>query len=403
MHPSDEIRGVKSKKLSNKKIILGITGSIASVECIRLSRELIRHGAKVFPVLTSAATKIINPNSLEFATGNKPILTLTGKIEHVSYCGRVKDAADLLLISPCTANTISKIAHGIDDTTVTTFATTAIGSRIPILIVPAMHLSMYDHKIVQNNIEKCKKIGIKFIEPNIKDNKAKLPGIDEIVANTIREAGKRDMENKNILVIGGSTVEHIDSVRTISNRSSGKTAVSLAYNAFVRGANIELWYGCSREPVPRFIKTIKFETVENLIEMLENNDLNTFDMIIVCAAISDYIINKKVGKISSGKKKLIIELSPAPKIIKRLKEKTLKSKIIGFKLEEKQDEIVEKAFNLLKKNNLDFVVANTIYGLENVKNKMWIVDKKRNVINIDGTKEILTDQILNTIIKECIK
>jgi phosphopantothenoylcysteine decarboxylase/phosphopantothenate--cysteine ligase len=138
MHPSDEIRGVKSNKLSDKRIVLGVTGSIAAVECVKLSRELIRHGAQVFPVMTHSATRIIHPDSLEFATGNKPIIELTGKTEHVSFCGLVKEPVNLLIISPCTANTISKIARGIDDTSVTTFATTAVGSGVPILIVPAM-------------------------------------------------------------------------------------------------------------------------------------------------------------------------------------------------------------------------------------------------------------------------
>ena len=162
MHPADEIRGSKSKRLSKKRIVLAVTGSIVAVETIKLSRELIRHGAEVFPVMTPSATKIIHPDSLWFATGNKPIIELSGKTEHVSFCGRVKNPADLLLISPCTANTISKIAHGIDDTAVSTFATTAIGSGVPILIVPAMHLSMYDHKIIQENIKKCKKAGFKI-------------------------------------------------------------------------------------------------------------------------------------------------------------------------------------------------------------------------------------------------
>ncbi|MDX1799051.1 MAG: flavoprotein, partial [Candidatus Lokiarchaeia archaeon] len=174
MHPSEEIKGIKSNLLKNKTIILAVTGSIASVEDVKLSRELIRHGAEVIPIMSNSATKIIHPYSLEFATGNKPILELTGKTEHVFYCGKVKKHADLLLISPCTANTISKIAHGIDDNVVTTFATTAIGSNIPIIIVPAMHISMYNHKIVQDNINLLKKNGITFIEPIITSNKAKI-------------------------------------------------------------------------------------------------------------------------------------------------------------------------------------------------------------------------------------
>lgn len=394
MHPSDEIRGVKGNILSNKRIVLGITGSIASVECVRLSRELVRYGAEVFPVMTSAATKIIHPDSLEFATGHKPVLELTGETEHVSLCGMVKEPADLFLISPCTANTISKIAHGIDDTPVTTFATTAIGSGIPILIVPAMHLSMYNHKVVQGNIEKCKKIGIKFVEPYITESKAKMADIGEIVARLIRETGKRDMVKKNVLVIGGATAEPIDDVRIISNRSSGKTAVWLADNAFVRGADVELWYGCSREPVPDYINTVKFESVKNLMELL-TKDLNKFDVIIICAAISDYIPKKREGKIPSGEKKLVLEMSPAPKIIEKLREKAPNSKIVGFKLEEKQDGLTDVAYELLKKNKLDFVVANTISGLEGNKNKVWIVDKKGNSTKREGSKKIIADYILD--------
>lgn len=394
MHPSDEIRGVKGNILSNKRIVLGITGSIASVECVRLSRELVRYGAEVFPVMTSAATKIIHPDSLEFATGHKPILELTGETEHVSLCGMVKEPADLFLISPCTANTISKIAHGIDDTPVTTFATTAVGSGIPILIVPAMHLSMYNHKVVQGNIKKCKKIGIKFVEPYITESKAKMADIGEIVARLIRETGKQDMAKKNVLIIGGSTAEPIDDVRIISNRSSGKTAVWLAENAFVRGADVELWYGCSREPVPDYINTVKFESVKNLMELL-TKDLNKFDVIIICAAISDYIPKKREGKIPSGEKKLVLEMSPAPKIIGKLREKAPNSKIVGFKLEEKQDGLTDVAYELLKKNKLDFVVANTISDLEGNKNKVWIVDKKGNSTQKEGSKKILADHILD--------
>ena len=395
MHPSDEIRGVKSKILYKKRIILGITGSIASIECVRLSRELIRHGAEVIPVMTPSAKKIIHPDSLEFATGHKPIIELTGATEHVLFCGRVKKPVDLLIISACTANTISKIAHGIDDTTVTTFASTAIGSGIPILIVPAMHISMYDHKIVQDNIEICKKIGIKFVEPFINGNKAKMADIDEIVARSIRETGKRDMVKKNVLVIGGATLEPIDDVRIISNRSSGKTAVYLVKNAFFRGADVELWYGCSRELAPDYVTNVNFESVGDLMKLIERKNLNNFDIIIICAAVSDYIPKKRKGKISSGKKKLVLEMSPAQKIIKKLREKAPNSKIIGFKLEEKQSGLKDKAYELLKKNKLDFVVANTISGLESEKNKVWIIDKKGSSVSKGGSKESLADHILN--------
>ena len=186
MHPSQDIKGIKSHLLQDKTIILAVTGSIAAVETIRLARELIRHKATVIPVMTPAATKIIHPDALWFATGKRPIVDLTGETEHVSYCGDVPEHVDLLLISPCTANTISKIAHGIDDTSVTTFATTAIGAKHPVIIVPAMHKSMYDHRIVQDNIKRLKDLGIGIVDPYLEQKKAKLASIEEITAQVIR-------------------------------------------------------------------------------------------------------------------------------------------------------------------------------------------------------------------------
>jgi phosphopantothenoylcysteine decarboxylase/phosphopantothenate--cysteine ligase len=397
MHPSDDIRESKSNRLSGKKIVLGVTGSIAAVETIKLARELIRHGAEIIPVMTPSATKIIHPDILWFATGNKPIVELSGAAEHVSFCGRVKDPADLLLICPCTANTISKIAHGIDDTSVTTFATTAIGSNIPILIVPAMHLSMYDHKIIQENIRKCKTVKIKFIEPNIEKNKAKMPNIDEIAANVICLTGKQNLIKKRILIIGGPTAEYIDDLRIITNRSSGKTAVELAKNAFYQGANVQLWYGRGFEPVPEWIKKTDYTSLNDLLKLTKTKKLNQFDIIIICAALSDYITKKQKGKIPSGKDKLVLDMHPAPKIISILRKKAPKAKIVGFKVEEKKDKLKEKSMNLLKDNKLDFVVGNTISGFSSDENEIWIFNKKEKSINKKGKKEILADYILDSI------
>ncbi len=397
MHPADEIQGSKSDRLSNKRIVLGITASIAAVECVKLSRELIRHGAEVFPVMTNAAKKIIHPDALWFATGNKPIVELSGATEHVSFCGRVKKPANLLLICPCTANTISKIAHGIDDTSVTTFATTAIGSSVPIMIVPAMHISMYDHKIIQSNIEKCKKVGIKSIEPSIIGNKAKIADNEEIIAKTIRLIGRQDLIGKKILIIGGSTAEPIDDVRFISNRSSGKTAIWLSKNAFYRGADVELWYGYSHEPIPSYIKNVRYESLENLSKLLKKHSLKKFDIILICAALADYSPKKQKGKISSDENKLVLTMQKAPKLISKLRNLAPKSKIIGFKLEENKTKIQERAHDLLKKNHLDFVVANTLTGLNNEENEIWIINKKGKSHHKKSNKETLTDFILDTI------
>jgi len=164
----------------HKKIVLGICGSVAAIETPRIVRELSCKGIDVECVMTKSSRRIIHPDVLEWASGNKVITKLTGNVEHVRLCG-VQGEASLLLICPVTANTISKIANGIDDTPVTTFATTAIGSKIPLILVPAMHLSMYENPFVIDNIKRLKDNGIKFIEPRIEENKAKLATIDEIV------------------------------------------------------------------------------------------------------------------------------------------------------------------------------------------------------------------------------
>ncbi len=397
MHPVEDIKEIKSSFLKNKTIVLAVTGSIAAIETIKISRELIRHGAKVIPVMTKAATRIIHPDSLWFATGKKPIIELSGATEHVSYLGKVKKPADMLLICPATANTISKIAYGIDDTAVTTFATTAIGSKTPVLIVPAMHLSMYDHKIVQNNISKLKKNKIKFVEPNIIGNKAKLPNNEKIVANVLRILSKNLYQKKKVLIVGGPTAEEVDDIRVITNKSSGKTAVNLAKKAFIFGADVEIWYGNGTEIVPDYIKKTEFSSSKDLKKLIDKSKLDKFDYVFICAAISDYIPKKQSGKIPSFKNNLKIELKPAEKIIGKIRKKAKKSKIVGFKAEAKKEKIVEKSKKLLEKNNLDYVVGNSISGFSSDENEITIVDKTGKLVSKKGKKEELATFILSKV------
>jgi len=397
MHPAEELRGKKNNKLLHKRIVLGVTGSIAAVESIKLARELIRYGAVVYPVMTPAATRIIHPDALEFATSHKPVIQLTGQTEHVSWCGLVQDPVDLLLISPCTANTISKISRGIDDTPVTTCATTAIGSRVPILLVPAMHLSMYDHIIVQKNIDICKAHGVLFIDPFISGNKAKLPEVDEIVETVIRVVGKRDLLNKKILIIGGATAEPIDDIRLLTNRSSGKTAISLCVNAFERGANVELWYGCTTELVPSYISYKRFRTVTDLLKLIKNKNLKHFNSIIICAAIANYIPKKQKGKIPSGKEKLFIECVQAPTILEILRLQVPHATIIAFKTEEKKINVKRKTQQLISKHHLDGAVGNTLAGFGAKDNEIFILTKKGKSTWKKGKKEKIASFILDMI------
>lgn len=170
------------------KIVVAVCGSVAAVRVPELVRELKRNDVDVECVMSDAAGKIIHSNVLEWASENKVVTELTGACEHVRLCG-VDGEAKAVLVCPATSNTISKIASGIDDTPVTTFATTALGSGIQVIIVPAMHVSMYYNPFVVDNIKKLKKQGVVFIEPEIDENKAKLPGEDVLVDRVLEALG----------------------------------------------------------------------------------------------------------------------------------------------------------------------------------------------------------------------
>ena len=219
---------IKSDILKDKKIVFCVTGSVAAIETPKVVRELKRMGAEVNCVMSDNAQQIIHPYVLEWASDNEVVTKITGKVEHVKLAGEVPDKADLILIAPATSNTIGKIANGIDDTPVTTVTTTAFGSDIPIVIVPAMHISMYNHSILQENIKKLKKHGVDFIEPRIDENEAKFPDTQKIINHIILKFTKKDLKGKKILVTAGPTIEDIDAVRYISNKSSGKMGVWLA-------------------------------------------------------------------------------------------------------------------------------------------------------------------------------
>jgi phosphopantothenoylcysteine decarboxylase/phosphopantothenate--cysteine ligase len=218
-HPSKDIISSKGRELAGKKIALLVTSSVASFKAPEIARELMRHGADVYAVTSPTTEKMVGADLLEWATGNPVVTHLTGKLEHIALGGKSEGHADLVLIAPATANTIGKLASGIDDTPVTTVAATAIGSRIPVVIAPAMHEPLYDHPIIQDNISRLKKIGVEFIEPEVSEGKAKIASTEKIVRLIIARfstSQSRDLEGRRILVTAGPTIEHIDPVRVVT-------------------------------------------------------------------------------------------------------------------------------------------------------------------------------------------
>jgi len=400
-----EITGTKSTLLIGKKIAIGMTGSVAILEIVKLARLLMRHGATVYAAMTSAAKELIQPDLVEWAIGNPVITKLTGQIEHVHLCGQHPDKVDLLLIAPSTANTIGKIANGIDDTVVTTFATTAFGTGMPIAIVPAMHATMYDNPMVVENIAKLKKVGVHFIGPRIEEGKAKIANNDEILEHIIGILSPKDYSKKNVVVTAGPTRIWIDDVRFISNPSSGKMGLSLAIEAANRGAQVVLLIGPNNLIIPSLDNlTIKnYETPEDLISIL--NDLKKIDIFFSAAAVGDFKPEKQNGKISSKQESLILKLSPTPKIIDYVKQKFPNAKIIGFKAESKitKAELIKRAQKSLNEHKLDLVIANFIdkpdQGFASDTNIIHIIQKDGTAIEYPKkSKRELAKDILDLLI-----
>lgn len=393
MHPADHIRGSKSDKLKGRKVVLGITGSIAAVECVKLCRDLIRHGADVHVVMSKDARTIVHPYALEFASGRPVTTEIDGRVQHVSFCGDVPDRADLLLIAPATANTISKVACGIDDTPVTTFATTALGTGIPVIIVPAMHASMIRHKAVMDNIERLKALGVHVVEPRMEESKAKMPDIDHIVSCAIQVVGKNDLKGERVLVIAGATEEPVDDIRVVTNRSSGETGVEIARAAYERGASVDLWMGRCDIDVPSFFRTTRYSTFKELAALVDKLD---HDVAFFPAAVSDYSPEKTDGKMPSDNDSITVTLKRNPKLIDRMRAKV----VVGFKAQARMDEtaLVSEARRLLDRSKCSLVVANKIEDVHRGGTKVVVVGGGGEPRHIEGTKAQVADRILDIVV-----
>jgi len=191
-----DIVGTEGNELSGKRIVLGVTGSASAYRSPDIARMLMRHGADVFVFMSDMAQAVIHQNLMEWATGNAVVTELTGKIEHITLTSD-PTKADLILIAPCTANTISKIACGIDDTPITSCVSSALG-HLPIVIAPAMHQSMYQHPLVVENIQKLADLGVVFVHPEEKEEKAKLASPEAILTSILHIFNSKDLKEKKV-------------------------------------------------------------------------------------------------------------------------------------------------------------------------------------------------------------
>jgi phosphopantothenoylcysteine decarboxylase/phosphopantothenate--cysteine ligase len=409
-HPSKDISGTKSEVLKGKRIVLCITGSVAAVQCPEIARTLMRHGAEVFAVMSPMAQKIIHPHLMEWATGNPVVTELTGKIEHVALVGGRETRADLVVVAPATANSISKIACGIDDTTVTSVVSTAFGSNIPIIIVPAMHESMYKHPILSENIKRLKALGVEFIGPRIEEGKAKIAETREIVEAVIQKLStEKDLAGLRVLVTAGPTLEHIDPVRVITNKSSGKMGVAIAEEALSRGAEVTLIYGLGTVVPPLKAKVIRVETTKQMYDaVVAELKKQHYDMVVASAAAADWTPYKTYShKVSTHYvRSLNLKLKPTVKIVDVVKKLSPKTFLVAFRAEYRlpEKELIESAYERLKKADADLIVVNDV-GKEGVgfgtdTNEVFIIDKDKQIIHVPlAPKREVARRILDVAIK----
>jgi phosphopantothenoylcysteine decarboxylase/phosphopantothenate--cysteine ligase len=365
-HPVENIRGSLSHHLEGKRVVLAVAGSIAAVKAVELARELIRHGADVVPVMSDAATRILHPDALEFATGRKPVTRLTGAVEHVALLGDVPGKADLLLVAPATANTVSKMALGIDDSPVTTCATVAFGTKTPIVVAPAMHEAMLGHAVVQHHARTLREMGVAWVEPLHEEKKAKLADVEAIVEEalfTLANKGKEKgpLAGKRALVVSGSTAEAIDPVRVITNRSSGRSGLLIATELRRLGADVALWQGHASVEVPSHLAhtVVRFSSHADLARLVAAADLSGFDQVWMPAAIGDYAAAPSASKIASGKPSLDLRLKPLPKVVEAVRKAAPQAVLVAFKAESDAKALLRQAKDRLARYGAQFVVANT--------------------------------------------
>jgi len=402
-HPSLDIVGTYGSELSGKRIVLCVAGSVAAYKAIELARLLMRHGADVVCVVSDAATKLIKPDYFKWATGNDVITKLTGDLEHIEVADYKR--SDLIIVYPGTANTLGKLANGIDDTPVSTVLTVGFGSRIPIVMALAMHEAMYYNKAVKKNIDFLKG-KVDFVSPVMIEGKAKAAEPEDVLEFVLKKFGYSSvLHKKRILMTAGPTVEYIDPVRVVTNLSTGKTGVLLASELVSAGAKVTLVYGPGTATPPVGAKIIPVRTSKEMFDAVKKEMKKKFDVVILAAAASDYTVEQyNHSKIKSSKKSLVIKLKQAPKIIDQIKKMQKDVFLVGFKAETNlsKKKLEESARKKMKEVKADLIIANDVgkkYQKNPDYNELILVNSKKTVSSGWKRKEKLAKIIRKVIEK----
>jgi phosphopantothenoylcysteine decarboxylase/phosphopantothenate--cysteine ligase len=394
--------------LKGKKILLGVTGSIATYKAAEIVSLLKKKGAEVFVIMTESAAKFIQPLTFITLSGNPVIDNLFSTndkmvVKHISLA----EWADLILIAPVTANVVGKIANGIADDILTT---TVMASKAKVIFAPAMNKNMISNPLYLQNAEKLSALGYEFIDAEYgrlacgEIGEGRLANI-EVIVDTVEDAltFKNDYQGKTVLVTASCTREPIDKVRFISNYSSGKMGFALARIARARGARVILITGPTYLPAPKGITTILIETAEEMKKEVFKYFLEA-DIVISAAAVADFRLREVfTGKLKKEKsEKPIIELERTPDILYELGKKKGDKILVGFAAETENMEA--NALKKLKGKKLDLIIANDISakeaGFGSDKNRAILINSKGSTRKLSLMPKIdMAEKILDEILK----
>lgn len=396
--------------LKDKTVVIGVSGGIAVYKTLDVVSRLRKLGVNVNVIMTKSATEFVTPLSFQSLSQNYVVCDMfedpkTWDVEHISLAKR----ADVFLIAPATANVIGKIANGIADDMLTT---TVMATKAKVLIAPAMNTNMYENPILQRNINTLKELGYNFVEPESgrlacgDTGKGKLASPETIVDEVVKLLSKgQDLKGKSIIVTAGPTIESIDPMRYITNRSTGKMGYSIAKEAIERGADVTLITGPTNLTPPQNLKKlVKIESAKDMYEaVLENLDEN--DVVIKSAAVADYkpknYSNKKIKKSDDD---LVIELDRNKDIAQEIGKIKNNKILVGFAAE--TNDLIENASLKIKKKNIDFIVANDLtkegagFGVDT--NIVKIIDKEGNITEYPKMKKEEVANIILDKIKELL-
>ena len=349
--------------LKGKKIVLGITGSIAAYKACYIIRGLVKAGAEVQVVITPAGKEFITPITLSTLT-QKPVVSEFFSQRDGTWNSHVKLGlwADAMLIAPCTASTLGKMANGIADNML---VTTYLSMKAPVFIAPAMDLDMYQHPTTQANMDRLRSFGNQIIEPQSGflasglEGKGRMEEPENIVAYLDNYFEEKDLQGKRIMITAGPTYEKIDPVRFIGNYSSGKMGFALAEECARRGAEVTLIAGPVSMSCSANIHRIDVESCEEMYQAATTHFAN-MDAAILCAAVADFRPeNVATEKIKREKDDLVIRLKPTHDIAAQLGQMKKQGQLlVGFALETNDEEA--NAQKKLQKKNLDFIVLNSL-------------------------------------------